>query len=1160
MLFTIKFLLISYLFSFVLLLYKVNIFTNMVEYLNISSIINYVELEEIFKYSPLIISNYYSEIASKQSNLATFSLLMTTSHIFNKNETIKEERIKLGFIKQINELKKSSLVLALLVLVVISIEWNNLNVFSSAYQKGFFLTLASSTNGGVILGYDHLSIPFILLIGIIFPIVIVSNWTTVKRDDMKYYLSTILSSHYFLIIVFLVIDILMFYVSFEIILPFFFILLGMFGGVQKFRAMYYLFLYTLWGSLFMLVEFVTKIGESGTGIIELLEDYELSDSWSIIGAMAIVLAFSVKTPIVPFHLWLPLAHGDANVSGSIVLASIVLKMALYGFIRILIFILLLSFATAQVNMLCIFIFSLIFASTTTIRQNDLKVLVAYSSVAHMGSTLLGGFSNNHFGLFGSILFGIAHGVVSPALFIFVGAVFYDRIGSRIVNYLKGLALLFPLAAVFLLPVIFGNMGTPLTANFIAEFLCIFAAFSINLILGSIAALSIIFSAIYSIYMYNRMITGSYSVLLTTAPDVNKRESVILLPLIIIMCILGIYPYLLSAPIDLGLSHFLLSPQNPILLVIIFSFLFEKFKFLLNILKSKLFSNFKMSDLLYEKNNIGTMKFSGCILSCLNFRFRSTNTLDTDSIHSNDTVSVYSSDSGGVSDLDIPRGNRILSQIKSDVSAQFETDTPKASANDQVVADQISNWINSQAKIFVSRYGDAGRISQEDIMDIIYQGQLKAIRAGIDPSLLGYDIPSKISSQMSNVVDNNLGIKGNISASNNALNNSSNLGEGTSSQVKSVEGSIVSTIKKEIATIKGKEPQRVVDQKSKDGEAILSWMTNDGKGKDSDTTSQGGSSGSNGSGGVLYSAVDQYEVHSPFIEFILDWEYTISKFLIYIGFTYWAIIASIIIPIYCKRVEIIIHLGCLKTKYILLWKKIFKANNKSNNVNKNVNNNIVSSSINSPLTPPLTPTNVPIDEDIDDGNLPPVPNNSRTTSPVSTPVNSPKTEHALPGGSNETNQSTGGGKSNNHDNNNNGINRGSTSNNSIVDDYNNNVVTKGNYNDLNIDNSEPMVLEQYSYSSIISNYKNFVIDHNYIPYNFEFEYNSLSFFYFTLIFVFMIILGIYKLIKLTNKWNKLIKNKEINYIPNIIRNKVNINFLLSFILLFFIISIPFCCFW
>jgi NADH-ubiquinone oxidoreductase chain 4 len=162
-----------------------------------------------------------------------------------------------------------------------------------------------------------------------------------------------------------------------------------------------------------------------------------------------------------------------------VLASIVLKMALYGFIRILIFILILAFTAVQINMFFIFIFSLIFASTTTLRQNDLKVLVAYSSVAHMGSTLLGGFSNNLFGIFGSILFSIAHGVVSPALFIFVGALFYDRFGSRIINYLKGFVYLYPVAVAMLLPNIFGNMATPLTVNFVAEFECILATFMTN---------------------------------------------------------------------------------------------------------------------------------------------------------------------------------------------------------------------------------------------------------------------------------------------------------------------------------------------------------------------------------------------------------------------------------------------------------------------------------------------------------------------------------------------------------------------------------------------------------------------------------------------------------------------------------------------------------
>jgi NADH-ubiquinone oxidoreductase chain 4 len=581
MLLNIKILMIFFLFSFVILLYKLNKYSRVILIETSNRVLENVELDNNYRKPAPVLMNYYSDLLKKRPNLLTYPLLTTTSFVYNKKESINEEGSELEQIKQTIELKKLSMSLALLVFLIIGIEWNNLDVFTSAYQKGFSLTLPLGIHSGIILGYDHLSIPFILLLSFVFPIVFMSNWTTVKVGEMKYYLTTILSSHYFLIIVFLVIDILMFYISFEIILPFFFILLGMFGGVQKFRAMYYLFLYTLWGSLFMLLEFLTKIGENGTGVMGLLEDLQLSSSWSILGSIAIIIAFSIKTPIVPFHLWLPLAHGDANVSGSIVLASIVLKMALYGFIRILIFILILAFTAVQINMFFIFIFSLIFASTTTLRQNDLKVLVAYSSVAHMGSTLLGGFSNNLFGIFGSILFSIAHGVVSPALFIFVGALFYDRFGSRIINYLKGFVYLYPVAVAMLLPNIFGNMATPLTVNFVAEFECILATFMTNVWMGALAATSVILSAGYSIYMYNRISTGSISPYLITAPDINKREFSMLTPLSLIMISLGILPTLISEPLDLGLSNFLLSGYENVFsgFILIVSLVFSLFMFI-----------------------------------------------------------------------------------------------------------------------------------------------------------------------------------------------------------------------------------------------------------------------------------------------------------------------------------------------------------------------------------------------------------------------------------------------------------------------------------------------------------------------------------------------------------------------------------------------------
>lgn len=783
MLLTIKILMIIYVLSFVIFLYKLN---NIMSWkiMNPDSFKLTYETNQLdINYghiSPMYV-NYYFKLMNKKPNLEYLPSLISLSYIYNKKETLQEENIKSDFIKQIMQLKKLSIIIALLVFLIVSIEWNNLDVFTSAYQKGFILTLPLNISSGVILAYDHLSIPFILLLSFIFPIVFISNWTTVKTGEMKYYLSTILASHYFLIIVFLVIDILMFYVSFEIILPFFFILLGMFGGVQKFRAMYYLFLYTLWGSLFMLIEFLTKISENGTGVMGLLEDLQLASSWSIVGAIAIILAFSVKTPIVPFHLWLPLAHGDANVSGSIVLASIVLKMALYGFIRILIFILILSFATTQINMFFIFIFSLIFASTTTMRQNDLKVLVAYSSVAHMGSTLLGGFSNNHFGIFGSILFSIAHGVVSPALFIFVGAVFYDRIGSRIMNYLKGLVNFYPVAVPMLLTVIFGNMGTPLTANFIAELECILAAFMANPAMGTIAGLSIILSACYSIYMFNRITTGAQSVLLASAPDANKREFSILLPLVVLMVLLGIYPLIISEPIDLGLSHFLLGlHKNPFTCLLILASLLKNIK--LNVIYTNIVNKLFSFNLAWKKmENIKILNFVYC--RGWNTSGRYINSLNT--MYNLSSLKKFgylkgSKDSSNNGNNEIKLSAwwffSCINCRKISGHERLDSSHPCSSGENrenpvvdtQVVVQptpeeqykiaEIMGWMNWQMKIMTSRGGGGVEFAQ----NLVEEAHKRAIKQGLDPKWLGLRAPSDRPVIISKTGDLHT-IKGSVSA-------------------------------------------------------------------------------------------------------------------------------------------------------------------------------------------------------------------------------------------------------------------------------------------------------------------------------------------------------------------------------------------------------------
>jgi NADH-ubiquinone oxidoreductase chain 4 len=314
----------------------------------------------------------------------------------------------------------------------------------------------------------------------------------------------------------------------------------------------------------MLLTFVKMGSDTGTSFYEGYTNHSAFTGLQELIWIILFVSFSVKTPLIPVHIWLPLAHSDANVSGSIILASIVLKLALYGFIRILIA--LFFFATMRLTpfFLGLCSMSVVYSSFTTIRQFDLKVLVAYSSIAHMASSLLGTFSDTIYGLVGSIIFGLAHGFVSPGLFIVVGAILYDRCGSRIINYYRGLNGLLPFLGLLFLILVFGNMGVPLTGNFMGEFLSLLGAYQQNMFIASIGGLSIILSAVYSIFMYNRVTSGSLSPYIHTIPDLFRKEYYILAPLILLTIVLGIYPGFMCGDIEFGLSNYLLIGGIPII--------------------------------------------------------------------------------------------------------------------------------------------------------------------------------------------------------------------------------------------------------------------------------------------------------------------------------------------------------------------------------------------------------------------------------------------------------------------------------------------------------------------------------------------------------------------------------------------------------------------
>ena len=509
-------------------------------------------IEENYYMVPFVLEKYFSyKIDMKSNRLFTKSYWYEIIELFNINKLDDYKK------ENNNKLKKLGILLALIIYLLVLFYWSFYKGLDLRYQ---YLTNIEENKQilslDIILGIDSLSLPFILLTSFIMPIVYLSNWTTIDKYN-SYYIIIIINLELFLIAVFIVIDLLMFYIFFESILPLLFVLIGLYGAAQKFRAGYYLFLYTLLGSLFMLLSFVKMGGDIASTFYECYSEDSTSQFIQQIIWTVLFVSFSVKTPLVPAHIWLPLAHSDANVSGSIILASIVLKLALYGFIRILIGILALATLRLTQQFYGYCSTSLIYSSFTTIRQFDLKVLVAYSSIAHMASTLLGTFSNTLYGIIGSIIFGLAHGFVSPGLFIIVGAVFYDRCGTRIMNYYKGLTNIMPFASLIFLILIFGNMGVPLTGNFIGEFLSLIGAYQQNLFIASIATVSVITSAIYSINTYNKTTSGSLSPYILTIPDIFRKEYNTLLPLIILTLILGIYPSFISSDIEFGLSNYLM---------------------------------------------------------------------------------------------------------------------------------------------------------------------------------------------------------------------------------------------------------------------------------------------------------------------------------------------------------------------------------------------------------------------------------------------------------------------------------------------------------------------------------------------------------------------------------------------------------------------------
>ena len=459
------------------------------------------------------------------------------------------------------KMKNIAITTSLINLFISVLLWLNFDSSSTQYQFVYEFNQLSFFDFN--LGVDGISLYFVLLTTFITPIALMSNYTNIDKN-LKHFLIAFLVLETLQILTFVALDLLLFYIFFESVLPILFIIIIVYGsGANKVRSALLLFLYTLLGSLPMLLSILSIqsiVGSTDFLYLSLL-DINL-DSQKILW-LGFFIAFAIKTPMWPLTMWLPNAHAEAPLAGSILLAATILKLATYGMLRVL-----LTFLPDASNYFSpmvqtIAIITIMYASFATIIQQDTKKLIAYSSICHMSVAVLGIFSNTIIGIEGAILLGIAHGFVSPALFICVGGIIYERTGTRLIKYLKGLVLYMPLFTILFFVFTIANTAIPLSLNFLGEQMALIGIWNVNPIVAVLGAIGIVLSACYSIFLYNRISYGAYSPHLKPLQDISRREFVVLISLLIPTVLLGIFPGVILETLHTSTTQLLYTIITPL---------------------------------------------------------------------------------------------------------------------------------------------------------------------------------------------------------------------------------------------------------------------------------------------------------------------------------------------------------------------------------------------------------------------------------------------------------------------------------------------------------------------------------------------------------------------------------------------------------------------
>jgi len=409
-------------------------------------------------------------------------------------------------------------------------------------------------------GIDGISLFFVILTTLLIFLCLLTSWNSI-HFNLKEYLISFLIMEFFLIGVFCILDLLLFYIFFESVLIPMYLIIGVWGSRErKIRAAYFFFLYTLLGSVLMLLAVIYLYYQVGTTDYEILLTTLLTAKEQKILWLAFFASFATKVPMVPMHIWLPEAHVEAPTAGSVILAGVLLKLGTYGLIRF-------SFplfpeASFYFTPLVysIAVIGVIYTSFTAIRQTDFKRIIAYTSVAHMNLVIVGMFSFNSIGLEGAILQSLSHGFVASALFLIIGVV-YERHHTRMVKYYGGLVHVMPIYIIIFLFFTMANIGLPGTGSFIGEFLILVGSYQLNTTITFFSATGMVLGGCYSLWLFNRIAYGNLKTqYLHNFVDIGHREFLIFLPLLLGTLIMGIYPSIFLDPIHMSVN-FLLEQMN-----------------------------------------------------------------------------------------------------------------------------------------------------------------------------------------------------------------------------------------------------------------------------------------------------------------------------------------------------------------------------------------------------------------------------------------------------------------------------------------------------------------------------------------------------------------------------------------------------------------------